>query len=111
VRGSGVNAGGRLFGPGLYWMGVDLGWSLRITGLGRWVVERDGAERFRALFTLIGENSMEAEKVRMEIMYRGNRVGWAGKQQCTWKMDSIRDEVKGCSGDSCSSWRVGGCGC
>jgi hypothetical protein len=111
VRGSGVSAAGRLFGLGLHWMGVDLGWSLRITGLGRWVVERDEAERFRVLSTLMGENSMEAEKMRMEIMYRGNRVGRAGIQQCTWKMDSIRDEVKFCFGDSCSSWRVGGYGC
>jgi hypothetical protein len=111
VRGSGVSAAGRLFGLGLHWMGVDLGWSLRITGLGRWVVERDEAERFRALSTLMGENSMEAEKMRMEIIYRGNRVGRAGIQQCTWKMDSIRNEVKGCFGDSCSSWRVGGYGC
>jgi hypothetical protein len=63
------------------------------------------------LTTVKSGDSIEAEKMRMDIMYRGNLVEWAGVQQCTWRMDSMRDEVKGCFGYSCSSCRAGGCGC
>jgi hypothetical protein len=59
------------------------------------------------LATVKSGDRIEAEGMKVEIMYTGQLVDCAGIQQCTWKMDSMRDEVKGCFGDSCSSWGLG----